>query len=172
VPAAIALLDGADRSRLRVTQQARAEDQKAVAEKYRSLEVPAEVSPFFGDMAERMRAAHLVISRSGASTVSEVAVVGRPAIFVPYPHALDHDQAANAAALVAKGGAEVVAQADLSPERLAGMISSAMKEPERLERMAASARQAGHPDASALLADLVVAISGRQPVETFKGAHS
>ena len=172
VPAAIALLDGADRSRLRVTQQARAEDQKAVVEKYRSLEVPAEVSPFFGDMAERMRAAHLVISRSGASTVSEVAVIGRPAIFVPYPHALDHDQAANAAALVAKGGAEVVAQADLSPERLAGMISSAMKEPERLERMAASACQAGHPDASALLADLVVAISGRQPVETFKGAHS
>ncbi len=172
VPAAIALLDGADRSRLRVTQQARAEDQKAVAEKYRSLGIPAEVSPFFGDMAERMRAAHLVISRSGASTVSEVAVVGRPAIFVPYPHALDHDQAANAAALVAKGGAEVVAQADLSPERLAGMISSAMKEPERLERMAASARQAGHPDASALLADLVVAISGRQPVETYKGAHS
>ena len=172
VPAAIALLDGVDRSRLRVTQQARAEDHQAVADHYRALQVPAEVSPFFADMAERLRLAHLVICRSGASTVSEVAVIGRPAIFVPYPHALDHDQAANAAALVERGGAEVVAQSELSPERLTQMISSAMKEPERLETMAAAARQAGHPDASALLADLVVAISERKSVAEFKGVRS
>lgn len=172
VPAAIARLDGVDRSRLRVTQQARAEDHQAVADHYRALQVPAEVSPFFADMAERLRLAHLVICRSGASTVSEVAVIGRPAIFVPYPHALDHDQAANAAALVERGGAEVVAQSELSPERLTQMISSAMKVPERLETMAAAARQAGHPDASALLADLVVAISERKSVAEFKGVRS
>ena len=70
------------------------------------------MSPFFTDMAERMAAAHLVVSRSGASTVSEIAVIGRPALLVPYPHALDHDQAANAAALAAAGGAEVHAAVD------------------------------------------------------------
>ena len=87
---------------------------------YAELGVKAEVSPFFSDMATRIGQAHLVISRSGASTVSEIAVIGRPAILVPYPHALDHDQAANAAALKAKGGAEVIAQADLDPAAAVG----------------------------------------------------
>jgi UDP-N-acetylglucosamine--N-acetylmuramyl-(pentapeptide) pyrophosphoryl-undecaprenol N-acetylglucosamine transferase len=172
IPAAIELLDPAEKARLRVTQQARNEDQQAVISAYEKIAVPADVSPFFGDMAERLAAAQLVICRSGASTVSEVAVIGRPAIFVPYPHALDHDQAANAAALLAKGGAEVVPQSELSPERLAQLISAAMKEPERLQKMAAAAKQAGHPDATALLADLVVAISERQSVAEFKGVRS
>jgi undecaprenyldiphospho-muramoylpentapeptide beta-N-acetylglucosaminyltransferase len=172
IPAAVGLLDPAERARLNVTQQARADDAGAVTQAYRALGVPAEVSPFFSDMAERLAAAHLVICRSGASTVSEIAVIGRPAVLVPYPYALDHDQAANAAALVAKGGAEVVPQPKLSPERLAAIISAAMKEPERLERMAIAAKQAGHPDAAALLAELVVAISRRQSVAEFKGEHS
>jgi UDP-N-acetylglucosamine--N-acetylmuramyl-(pentapeptide) pyrophosphoryl-undecaprenol N-acetylglucosamine transferase len=133
--------------------------------------VPAEVSPFFGDMAERLAAAHLVICRSGASTVSEISVIGRPSLLVPYPHALDHDQAANAAALVAKGGAEVTPQSELSPERLAQLISAAMKEPERLQAMATAAKQTGRPDAAALLANLVVSISARQSVQEYKGAH-
>jgi UDP-N-acetylglucosamine--N-acetylmuramyl-(pentapeptide) pyrophosphoryl-undecaprenol N-acetylglucosamine transferase len=172
IPAAIERLEPADKARLRVTQQARKEDQQAVMAAYEKLAMPADVSPFFGDMAERIASAHLVICRSGASTVTEVAVIGRPAIFVPYPHALDHDQAANAAALVAQGGAQVVPQSELSPERLALLISEAMKEPERLEKMAAAAKQAGHPNAAALLADLVVAISERQSVAEFKGVRS
>lgn len=172
IPAAIELLDPALRARLRVTQQARKEDHRAVVAAYEKLDVPADVSPFFGDMAQRIADAHLVICRSGASTVSEVAVIGRPAIFVPYPHALDHDQAANAAALVAKDGAQVVPQSELSPERLAQLISGAMNEPERLEKMAIAAKQAGHPNAAALLADLVVAISERQTVAEFKGVRS
>ncbi|WP_029618839.1 undecaprenyldiphospho-muramoylpentapeptide beta-N-acetylglucosaminyltransferase [Pseudorhizobium marinum] len=171
IPAAIGLLDPAQRARLNVTQQARADDADAVAEAYRALDIPAAVSPFFADMAERLADAHLVICRSGASTVSEIAVIGRPAILVPYPYALDHDQAANAAALVAKGGAAVVAQADLSPERLAELITAAMAEPERLEKMATAAKQAGRADAAALLADLVVAISAHQSVQEFKGEH-
>ena len=171
LPAAVALLEPSLRGRLTVTQQARPDDGPAVVDAYRELDVPAEVSPFFADMAERLAAAHLVICRSGASTVSEIAVIGRPAILVPYPHALDHDQAANAAALLAKGGADVVPQAELSPDRLAERISAAMREPERLAAMAAAAKQTGHPDAAALLADLVVAISGRQAVKEFKGAR-
>lgn len=82
-----------------MTQQARPEDEADVRTAYEKLGVPAEVSPFFNDMARRIAGSHLVISRSGASTVSEIAAIGRPAFLVPYPHALDHDQAANAAAL-------------------------------------------------------------------------
>ena len=78
----------------------------------------ADIAPFFTDMAERIARAHLVICRSGASTVSEIAVIGRPAVLVPYPYALDHDQAANAAALAATGGAKVIVQSELSAEKL------------------------------------------------------
>lgn len=171
IPEAIGRLDPDQRARLSVTQQARPEDSGKVAAAYQALGLSAAVSPFFSDMAERLAAAHLVICRSGASTVSEIAVIGRPAILVPYPHALDHDQAANAAALLAKGGAEVVPQADLSPERLATLITKALAEPERLAEMAAAARQAGRPDATSLLADLVLSISGGQTVQEFKGEH-
>ena len=117
VPAAIELLPEAQRERLMITQQARAEDVARVKAAYAALGVEAQVSPFFTDMAARIAAAHLVMSRSGASTVSEIAVIGRPALLVPYPHALDHDQAANAGALAAAGGAELHLQSTLSAER-------------------------------------------------------
>ena len=132
-----------------------------------------EVSPFFTDMAARMAAAHLVMSRSGASTVSEIAVIGRPALLVPYPYALDHDQAANAAALAAAGGAEVHPQSTLSPERIAALIGGLMDDPERLAAMAAAAKSAGRPDAARLLADLTEAIASRKTVSEFrKGTHA
>ncbi len=168
VPTALSLLDASDRERLVVTQQARPEDQGRVNSCFAKLKAPVDVSPFFADMAERLAMAHLVICRSGASTVSEIAVIGRPSILVPYPYALDHDQAANAAALVATGGAQVVAQSELSPERLSAMIASAMKEPERLETMAAAAKRAGHPDAAVALADMVVAVAERRPISELK----
>jgi UDP-N-acetylglucosamine--N-acetylmuramyl-(pentapeptide) pyrophosphoryl-undecaprenol N-acetylglucosamine transferase len=170
IPSAIALLPEAQRQRLRVTQQARADDEQRVKQAYAKLGVAAEVSPFFTDMARRMADAQLVISRSGASTVSEVAVIGRPALLVPYPHALDHDQAANAAALAAAGGAEVHPQSTLSPERLAGLIGAAMREPERLAGMAAAARSAGRPNAARLLADLTEAIASGKTVREFREA--
>src|SRR5690606_16828477 len=128
VPAAIALLPAELRTRLRVTQQARAEDEEVVKAAYRDLGIAAEISPFFTDMARRIAEAHLVVSRSGASTVSEIAAIGRPAILVPYPHALDHDQAANAAALARAGGAEVCVQASLSPEVIASKLTDYMTE--------------------------------------------
>jgi UDP-N-acetylglucosamine--N-acetylmuramyl-(pentapeptide) pyrophosphoryl-undecaprenol N-acetylglucosamine transferase len=90
IPSAICLLEDQYRKRLKVTQQARAEDQDAVTKSYDKLDLAADVSPFFGDMPKRIADANLVISRSGASTVSELAVIGRPAILVPYPYALDH----------------------------------------------------------------------------------
>jgi UDP-N-acetylglucosamine--N-acetylmuramyl-(pentapeptide) pyrophosphoryl-undecaprenol N-acetylglucosamine transferase len=168
LPQAIDQLPDELRLRLRVTQQARREDMTAVEAYYRGKGIDCEVSPFFSDMAARMAAAHLVISRSGASTVSEISVIGRPAILVPYPHALDHDQAANAAALMAKGGAEVVRQEELSPEALAGRIAAAMLEPDRLALTAERAKAAGSPDATALLASMVEAIADGMSVREFK----
>ncbi|MDP3899015.1 MAG: undecaprenyldiphospho-muramoylpentapeptide beta-N-acetylglucosaminyltransferase [Mesorhizobium sp.] len=169
IPAAIALLPDALRARLSVVQQARKEDEAGVRAAYERLGVPARISPFFDDMAARIAAAHLVIARSGASTVSEIAAIGRPAMLVPYPHALDHDQAANAAALAAAGGAEVHPQSTLSPEKLAQLIGGAMEAPERLARMAAAARSAGRPDATNLLADLTEAIASGMTVGDYKG---
>lgn len=172
IPQAICRLDDAARQRVRVTQQARPEDREGVAAAYDKLGVPAEVSPFFNDMAARIAAAQLVVCRSGASTVSELAVIGRPAILVPYPYALDHDQAANAAALAAKGGARVIAQAELSAERLAGILADAMNNPQALAQMAARARETGKPDAARLLASLVEAIASGLTVEKFKETRS
>ncbi|MEO5756439.1 MAG: undecaprenyldiphospho-muramoylpentapeptide beta-N-acetylglucosaminyltransferase [Mesorhizobium sp.] len=168
VPAAIALLSDAQRKRLVITQQARADDVARVKAAYAALGVDVQVSPFFTDMAARIAAAHLVMSRSGASTVSEIAVIGRPALLVPYPHALDHDQAANAAALAAAGGGEVYAQSSLSPERIAALIGGLMDDPERLVAMAAGAKSVGRPDAARLLADLTEAIAAKKTVSEFR----
>lgn len=168
VPTAISLLDPALRERLVVTQQARKEDKDRVTSCFAKLNAPADIAPFFNDMADRLAEAHLVICRSGASTVSELSVIGRPSILVPYPYALDHDQAANAAALVAEGGAQVVAQSDLSPEKLSALLAAAMNEPDRLETMAADAKKAGKPNATEDLADLVIAIAEKRPIAEYK----
>lgn len=162
IPAAIQLLSPEDRARLVLTQQARAEDEAQVRAAYQAMGVKAEVAPFFKDMPRRISDAHFVMSRSGASTVSEIAAIGRPAILVPFPHALDHDQAANAAALQAAGGADVIKQSELSPERIAHILTSAMHEPTRLAFIAEKARSTGKPDAARLLADLTEAIASGQ----------
>ncbi|ARO30935.1 undecaprenyldiphospho-muramoylpentapeptide beta-N-acetylglucosaminyltransferase [Rhizobium sp. NXC14] len=168
MPTAISLLDDGLRGRLRVTQQVRPEDMEMVSGCVAKLEMGADIAPFFNDMAERLARAHLVICRSGASTVSEISVIGRPAILVPYPHALDHDQAANAAALAATGGAKVIPQSELSPERIASILSHVMNDPDKLSHMAAAAKLAGKPDAANLLADMVEAIAAGKTVSEFK----
>lgn len=168
VPTAISLLEPGLRERLIVTQQARPEDKDRVTSCFAKLKSSADIAPFFSDMADRLAEAHLVICRSGASTVSELSVIGRPSILVPYPYALDHDQAANAAALVVQGGAQVVAQADLSPEKLSALLAAAMNEPDRLEVIAADAKKAGRPDATEDLADLVIAIAEKRPIAEYK----
>lgn len=168
MPAAVAALPEQLRGRLHITQQARPEDQDAVIDAYNQLNIPAEVSPFFGDMAQRIASAHLVICRSGASTVSEVSAIGRPTLLVPYPYALDHDQAANAAALAAAGGAEVHVQSTLSTDRLVELLTGFMNDPTKLTAMAAAAKSAGKPDAARLLADLTEAIASGKSVAEYR----
>jgi UDP-N-acetylglucosamine--N-acetylmuramyl-(pentapeptide) pyrophosphoryl-undecaprenol N-acetylglucosamine transferase len=156
VPPAIEQLDAAIRKRLAVVQQARDEDFSRVQATYAKLGVAAEVAPFFTDLPARMAGAHLVISRSGASTVAELAAIGRPGILVPLPHALDQDQLANAQVLAKAGAGILIRQADFTPERLAREIAALAADPARLAVMAAAARTAGSLDAAERLADLVL----------------
>jgi UDP-N-acetylglucosamine--N-acetylmuramyl-(pentapeptide) pyrophosphoryl-undecaprenol N-acetylglucosamine transferase len=156
VPAAIERLDQALRIRLLVAQQARGEDLAQVRDIYARLRISAEVAPFFPDLPARIAAAHLIVARSGASTVAELAAIGRPAILVPLPHALDQDQHANAAVLEEAGGAIRLQQDDFTPSRLAAEIAGLAAEPGRLTTMAAAARSAGTIDATERLADLVL----------------
>ena len=160
VPAAIALLDTGLRARLALVQQARIEDLEALRNRYASLDIEAETNAFFADLPARMAAAHLVISRSGASTVAELSAIGRPGILVPLPHALDQDQFANAGVLEAAGGALRIEQRDFTPDRLAAEIAALTGAPGRLATMAQSAKSAGTLDAAERLADLVLKVAG------------
>ncbi|HXW25876.1 MAG TPA: undecaprenyldiphospho-muramoylpentapeptide beta-N-acetylglucosaminyltransferase [Xanthobacteraceae bacterium] len=163
VPPAIERLDPPVRARLAVVQQARAEDIDRVRATYARLDIVADVAPFFVDLPARIAAAHLVVSRSGASTIAELAALGRPAILVPLPHALDQDQLANARALERAGGAILLRQDAFTPARLAREIAALAADPARLDAMAAGARSAGMPDAAERLADLVLRVARRPP---------
>jgi UDP-N-acetylglucosamine--N-acetylmuramyl-(pentapeptide) pyrophosphoryl-undecaprenol N-acetylglucosamine transferase len=141
-------------------QQARGEDIARVRETYARLQVAAEVEPFFKDLPARMAASHLVVSRSGASTVAELAAIGRPGILIPLPHALDQDQRANAGVLMEAGGAIRLDQAEFTPDRLAAEIAALAAAPVRLQAMAAAAKSMGSTDAADRLADLVLRVGG------------
>ena len=156
VPPAIERLAPELRARLTVVQQAREEDITRVNETYARANVSAEIAPFFTDLPARIAAGHLVVARSGASTVAELAAIGRPAILVPLPHALDQDQAANAGVLERAGGAIRLPQTEFTPERLAAEIGALASAPQKLVAMAAAARSQGAVDAAERLADLVL----------------
>jgi UDP-N-acetylglucosamine--N-acetylmuramyl-(pentapeptide) pyrophosphoryl-undecaprenol N-acetylglucosamine transferase len=155
VPAAIELMPAAARQKLQITQQARPEDEERVRETYKRLGVDAEIQSFFADLPMRIAQAHLVISRAGASTVSELAVIGRPAILVPLPGAIDQDQAANAEQFAATDAAIVVAQGVFSPQWLVTSLLEAQGDIASLARRAAAAKQTGITDAAERLAGLV-----------------
>ena len=161
VPSAIEKLPGDLRARLTIVHQARAEDVDTVRAAYGRLGVAVEVGPFFTDLPQRMAAAHLIVSRSGASTVAELSAIGRPAILVPLPHALDQDQFANAGVLADAGGAFRLAQRDFTPERLASEIAALDADPSRLTAMAQAAKSVGTLDAAERLADLVLKVAAR-----------
>lgn len=162
LPPAIERLPEAFRQRLSIVQQCRPEDLERVQTTYDSLGVKAECAPFFKDMPERIAQAHLVICRSGASSVSELSVLGRPSLLVPLPGAIDQDQAANARVLENAGGAWPIPQSDLGPERLAEEITRFMNTPGMLAEAAAKARAVARPDAVKRLADLVEKVAANK----------
>lgn len=160
LPPAIQLLTPPERAQLFITQQARTEDFERVSGIYAQLGVKSEIAPFFKDLPARMAQAHLVIARSGASTIAELTVIGRPSILVPLPGALDQDQAANAAVLETAGGAIRILQPEFTPRRLATELSALLKQPAHLTVMAENAKSVGIPDAADRLARLVIDVAG------------
>ncbi len=159
VPGAVGLLDERMRKRLRITQQCRREDLERVRFRYESHKVDADLSAFFSDMPSRIAEAHLVICRSGASTLSELGVIGRPAVMVPLPHSLDNDQLYNAQAFADAGGGWICEQSDFEVETFGPMLRDLFENPDRLADAADKARGFGVPDAVERLADLVIACS-------------
>ena len=156
-PRAIARLPEALRARLSVQQQTRPESADIARTVYQEAMVKAEIAPFFSDMAKRLSQAHLMIGRSGSSTVCEIAAVGRPSILVPLKVALDDDQGENARLLVDAGAAEMLREDDLTADSLANLIRTLAADPGRLATMAAAAKSVARIDAADRLADLVEA---------------
>ncbi len=155
VPKAVAALPSDVRDTFRITQQCREEEKSQVETAYRAMNVRATVRPFFDDLPRRMAEAHLVVCRSGASTVCELSVIGRPALLVPLPGAIDGDQSANAATLVKAGGAWLIQESDFTADDLTEKLVQLYRAPERLQTAADAARAQGRPDAAKQLADTV-----------------
>ncbi len=160
VPPAIERLEPALWRRLVLVQQVREEDMARVRAVYDRLKIEAELAPFFTDLPARLASSHLVVSRSGAGTVAELAAIGRPSIQVPLPGAIDQDQFANAGVLEKAGGAIRIAQTEFTPDRLAAEISALAADPARLTEMAKGARTVGRLDAAERLADLAAKVAG------------
>ncbi len=171
VPEALSLLPLHFRQRLQVTQHCRAEDVERVRAQYQSFGIPADISTFINDMAEKLHWSHLVIARAGASTIAELTCVGRPAILVPLPSAMDDHQSHNVREMVEAGGARAIAQDKFTPVELAKQMQKLAMEPEALLSAAARARSVGRPDATRDLADLVEQ-GGGAPLADVLGASA
>lgn len=159
VPAALARLDRQVCARLRIVQQCRPEDLDSVRRAYSEAGIEAELKSFFDDFADRLAACHLLIGRAGASTVADVTVVGRPAILVPLPSAIDDHQTANAAIVAEAGAGWLLQQPDFTADALAERLSALFAGPETLAQAAAASAGIGRADAAERLADVVCALA-------------
>jgi len=160
VPAALASLPLDLRSRLRVTQQCRKEGIEAARARYAEAGIQATLEPFLHDIPRRLAAAHLVICRAGASTTAELTSAGRPAILVPYPHAIDDHQTTNAARLCDSGGAWMIPNRDFTPDVLAARLVELFSMDNTLAMAARCAARVGMPEATVRFADLVAGVTG------------
>ncbi len=162
VPKALQMLPEQIRDRLFVVQQCREEDIDRVFEVYEASGIAAELATFFEDLPQRMSDAHLIIARSGATTVAELCALGRPAILVPLPHAKDNDQLENATRLESAGGAWCFQQSSLTSDLLASTVRRLFDDPSTLVKAAANANALANYNAVEKLADLLEEISEKQ----------
>jgi UDP-N-acetylglucosamine--N-acetylmuramyl-(pentapeptide) pyrophosphoryl-undecaprenol N-acetylglucosamine transferase len=160
VPEGLGELAPSLRHRLQIIQQCRPDDIEAVRARYAELKIPAELSTYIVDMPAKLADSHLVIARSGASTITELTAAGRPAILVPYAAATDDHQTANAREMAQAGGARVISEADFTPETLARQIEALAADPQALANAAARSLSVGRPHAARDLADLIERIAG------------
>ena len=170
MPVSLQLLPQEIRDRLMVVQQCREEDIDRVFDAYEVAGVAAELSTFFEDLPYRMAGAHLVVCRSGATTIAELAALGRPAVLVPLPHSVDNDQLENATRFEKAGAGWCFEQSIMTPERLAGTLRRLFEEPATLARAASRSKSLARYDAVARLADLVVTLA--EAPETFSAPRT
>jgi UDP-N-acetylglucosamine--N-acetylmuramyl-(pentapeptide) pyrophosphoryl-undecaprenol N-acetylglucosamine transferase len=162
MPKVFAAMTPLERKAIELTQQVRPENLKQVKALYDGLDVTCELSPFFPDMPARIAGSHLVICRSGASSIAELGVIGRPAIMVPLPHAIDNDQLRNAESFAAAGAGWVHPQSSLEPSAFAAFLTKLRSQQAQLKNAAAAALGHGKPDAAQRLADLTEKIAGKK----------
>lgn len=160
LPPAIALLPDQIRNRIVVTQQVRKEQLSETRAAYAHFGIQADLRPFLDDMPVQLRNAHLTICRAGASTMAELTTAARPAILVPYQHAADDHQSANAARLCDAAGAWMIPQQDFNAQSLSARMKELLEHPVTLSNAARSAARLGMPEATSRLADLVADLVG------------
>ncbi|TWA86645.1 UDP-N-acetylglucosamine-N-acetylmuramylpentapeptide N-acetylglucosamine transferase [Azospirillum brasilense] len=157
IPEALGRLPAELRARIHLAQQCRPEDLEAARAAYAGMGLGGlELESFFRDVPDRLAACHLAVTRAGASTIAELTCVGRPAILVPYPHAMDDHQTANARQLAAAGAAWVMAQPDFTADALAARLKDLLESPDALTAAAQAAHGWGMADAARRLADAVL----------------
>ncbi len=163
LPEALSGLDETKRKQLLVVLQSRPENRENVQYALDHLGIQSEVAPFFKNLPERIACAHLILCRAGASSVAELALIGRPSVLVPLPRAqsLNDDQGANAAYLEQTGGATIIQQKDFLPEVFTRILSQAIDHPENLSTQAEKVRLCGVADATERLANMVEQYAGR-----------
>ena len=157
VPKAVALLPRELRTRLRVVQQTREECLEGARRAYAEADVTATCETFFGDIETHLARAHFIIARAGASSVSEIAVMGKPSLFVPLKIAMDDHQTANASALKSLGAADILPESLFTPESVKTILEARLNDSIWLESASRAARSAAKPGAANALADLVEA---------------
>jgi len=155
IPPAIASLPANRLNNLRVSHQARGEDEDRVRAFYQEHGIAAEVQPFFTDVPRRMSEAQLIISRAGASSVADISVIGRPSILIPFAAATGDHQTANARGLVEAGAAILIPESQLTPENVAEQIMTVLDNPEAAMHMSRAASGFGKPEATESLVSLV-----------------
>ncbi len=158
VPAAVSALPETMRNRLRVAHQARLEDVPRVVQAYEEAGISAEVAPFFADIPRRLSECQLVISRAGASSVADIAVIGRPAILIPFAAATGDHQTANARGLVDGGAAILMPEKALDAAALSVEMAAVLGQPAAALQMSRNALAQGRPDATIRLVALVEAL--------------
>ncbi|GAA4859356.1 UDP-N-acetylglucosamine--N-acetylmuramyl-(pentapeptide) pyrophosphoryl-undecaprenol N-acetylglucosamine transferase [Luteimonas vadosa] len=161
VPPALLALPDALRPRLQLSLQYKGEDTDAIAARLRSAGIAADIRPFFDDMGARLRDAHLVVTRAGATTIADLLTVGRPAIFVPIPQGGSQvEQRTNAETLARAGAGWCMPESELSPQSLSTRLTDLFSTPEQLVDAAAAAAGLARPDAAERLADLMQRLAG------------
>jgi len=165
VPKALKGLPKALLSKIHITQQVHKKDLTRIKKFYEKLGVKADCAAFFDNMPAIISKSHLVLSRSGASTIAELSVIGRPAILVPLPGSLDQDQAKNADRFCTKGAGWVLPQKEMTPDHLAALLTQLRYSDDSLQKAAEAAALLGKPDAAPALADIVLKTAEKEEKE-------